>query len=110
LKFVISAIIHRAFGQTILKLELVPIISVILFCTGTISKPGKHTVNTVIYMMRKIHIGKSADTLALKHVIARCATKGGTKRAMNASVRKGGKSKITAERVTTSVFTAKSGL
>jgi hypothetical protein len=91
-------------------LELVPIISVILFCTGTINKPGKHTVNTVIYMMSKIHIGKSADTLALKHVIARCATKGGTKRAMNASVRKGGKSKITAEMVTTSVFTAKSGL
>ena len=61
-------------------------------------------------MMNKIHIGKSANILALKHVIARCAIKGGAKRAMNASGRKGIKSKITAGRVTTSVFTGKSGL
>jgi hypothetical protein len=76
----------------------------------TIRKAGKPTANMVTVTMMQAPIGKSANTPASKHVIARYATKGGTKRAMNASVRKGGKSKITAERVTTSVFTAKSGL
>jgi hypothetical protein len=78
-------------------------------CTGTTRRAGKHTANTVIYMMNKIHIGKSANILALKHVIARCAIKGGAKREMNASGRREGKSKITAEKVTTSVLTGKSG-
>jgi hypothetical protein len=55
----------------------------------TIRKAGKPTANMGIYTMRKLHIGKSANILAFRHVIARCAIKGGAKRAMNASESKG---------------------
>ena len=108
-KFVIFAIIRHAFARTTLRLELALIISVIRLCTGTTRRAGKHTANTVISMMKKIHIGKSANTPASKHVIARRVTKSGAKRTMNASEKKGVKNKITAEMVTTSVFTGKSG-
>ena len=55
----------------------------------------------VIVTMMQALIGKSANELASQHVTARYATKGGTKRVMNASARKGGKSKITADVGTT---------
>ena len=75
----------------------------------TIRKAGKPTANMVTVTTMQAPIGKSANVLAFKHVIARYATKGGTKRAMNVSARKGGKSQITADVGTTSVFTGKSG-
>ena len=101
MKFAIFAIIHYASAQTTLKLELVPIISVIRLRTGTIRKAGKPTANMVIVTMMQALIGKSANELASQHVTARYATKGGTKRVMNASARKGGKSKITVDVGTT---------
>ena len=101
LKFAIFAIIHYVSAQTTLKLELVPIISVIRLRTETIRKAGKPTANMVTVTMMQAPIGKSANGLASKHVIARYATKGGTKRAMNASAIKGGKSQIIADVVTT---------
>jgi len=63
----------------------------------------------VTVTMMQAPIGKSANTPASKHVIARYAIKDGTKRAMNVSARKGVKNKTTAERVTTSVCTGRSG-
>jgi hypothetical protein len=65
-------------------LELVHTICVILFYTGTISNPAKHTAFMVISTMRRIPIGKSANVLVLKHVIARRVTKGGTKSVVSA--------------------------
>jgi hypothetical protein len=57
---------------------------------ATISRAEKSTAKMGIYTMRKLHIGKSANILAFKHVIVRYAIKGGAKRAMNVSGRKGG--------------------
>jgi hypothetical protein len=76
----------------------------------TIRKAGKPTANMVTFTMAQTPIGKLANTPDLKHVIARRVTKSGAKRTMNASGRKEGKRKITAERVMTSVFPGRSGL
>jgi hypothetical protein len=55
----------------------------------TIRRVEKPTANIVTFTMMKTPIGKSANTPASKHVIARRATRGGTKRVMNASGRIG---------------------
>ena len=111
-KFAISATILHAFVLTTLKSELAPIISVIRLFTGITRRVEKPTASTVTSMMRKILIGKSANVLVLKHVIARNVIKGGDKNVANVGERKrqnSPKNQITAEKVTTSMFMGKSG-
>jgi hypothetical protein len=51
-------------------------------------RAGRHTVNMVILMMKKIQSIKSVNVLVSKHVIARSVTKGGVKSAENVGKRK----------------------
>jgi hypothetical protein len=55
---------------------------------GTINKPGKHTANTVIPMMKKTQSTELASTPVLPHEIVRLVTKDGKKSALLAGVRK----------------------
>jgi hypothetical protein len=50
----------------------------------TIRKAEKPTANTAIFTTKEIPIGKSANTPALKRVIARHVIKGGIKSAVSA--------------------------
>jgi len=51
-------------------------------------RAGRHTVNMVILMMKKIQSIKSVNVLVSKHVIARSVTKGGDRNVANVGERK----------------------
>jgi hypothetical protein len=56
----------------------------------TINKPGKHTVNTVIPMMKKTQSIELVDTPVLPHETVRLVIRGGRKSALHAGAKKMG--------------------